>query len=170
MSPQITESSAHLCHSGKPLLHTEIEHQSMTKHRFLRILKILCYHDMWPTKMTWGAPRGISRSSVTSAHHIEACQSGWPSIEYRKFEKPNNFTIIISMQYFEPLLLPLLPGHRASMLHEKPKNRKYNDRLTKYKKVEKILCFFQILVYYIAFQFLFTYFCEYLNSEYLNYK
>jgi hypothetical protein len=37
------------------------------------------------------------------------------------------------MQYFEPLLLPLLPGHWASMLHEKPKNRKYNGRVTKYK-------------------------------------
>jgi hypothetical protein len=44
--PQITESSAPLSHSGKPCLHTEIEHQSMTKHRFLRIFLTLCYHDM----------------------------------------------------------------------------------------------------------------------------
>ncbi len=45
-SPQVTESSAPLSHSGKPLLHTEIEHQSMTKDRFLRIFLTLCYHDM----------------------------------------------------------------------------------------------------------------------------
>jgi hypothetical protein len=45
-SPQVTESSAPLYHSGKPCLHTEIEHQSMTKDRFLRIFLTLCYHDM----------------------------------------------------------------------------------------------------------------------------
>jgi hypothetical protein len=45
-SPHITESSARLCHSGKPSLHTEIEHQSPIKYRFLRIFKMLCYHGM----------------------------------------------------------------------------------------------------------------------------
>jgi hypothetical protein len=68
-SPQVTESSAPLYHSGKPLLHTEIEHQSMTKDRFLRIFETLRYHGM-------RAPRVISRSSVTIVHHIVAYQSG----------------------------------------------------------------------------------------------
>jgi hypothetical protein len=45
-SPQITESSARLYHSGKPFLRAHICPQSMTKNRFLRIFKMLCYYDM----------------------------------------------------------------------------------------------------------------------------
>ncbi len=45
-SPQVTEASAPLYHSGKPLLHAEIEHQSMIKDRVLRIFLTLFYHDM----------------------------------------------------------------------------------------------------------------------------
>jgi hypothetical protein len=43
-SPQITESSAPLYNSGKPALHVDIEHESMTKDRFLKISKTLRYY------------------------------------------------------------------------------------------------------------------------------